>query len=786
MFNRIYNYVGKYRLYFVLLVLILCILSIFRLITLSFSSNIDLMLPKGSEIARDIHFLQNSNLSDKVVISLKLNDSGLSQRKLIDAADELTRSLHSPYITEIVSNISTSNYLDETTELLNYAPQLITVKQLEKLRKRITPDGVKTALQNIYNQLVLSPGSSFYSSFICSDPLGAKMPILNSLKRLGSALGYKVNIVDGHLISNDGKHLLLILTTSVKITDMKNGRLLFSYLNKRLKQLPEYVTASIVCGHLHSISNEDIMKSDIAVIITIASVLFFLLFIFLFRSIRAVLVFVIPFIGIAISAGICSLFINNLALFVLGLGSVLAGIAIDYGIHVYIAVRTGGNSSENIKKVFKPLSIGALTTIGILASFFYSKIEGYHQLAYFSVIGLSICVLCSVFLLPHFLVDRREVRKFNSIIHSGNNYYHILIIICWTVLIIFSIFYSVRLKMDNDITQFDGSKSEIFKSESSFHKIWGSPNQTAILVVEADSLNEALTLNGLIYSKAINEIGKDDISSIAPLYPSKAVRDKNVKSWLKFWSREEEVRLKSLIRKYSPQFGFSPDAFSPFFKNLYKGTVVKEQIPEFMSDLLKRFIISNKNGYKILSFFPDTQNNVSIMKRICKDFKGGFIVSRKSMSNVLSETIYSEILYMSIIALFVIPILSLLLLRNFIKAFIALIPVFSGFLGILGMFSVFDMKFNIPGIISTVVILGLCIDYGIFMVYKCDSNTNTGTVIAVILSALTTLMGAVGLLFASHPILYYVGFTVVVGIFFGVITAILVVPAFYKLIYRKY
>ena len=68
------------------------------------------------------------------------------------------------------------------------------------------------------------------------------------------------------------------------------------------------------------------------------------------------------------------------------------------------------------------------------------------------------------------------------------------------------------------------------------------------------------------------------------------------------------------------------------------------------------------------------------------------------------------------------------------------------------------------------------------MVYSCRSNKQTGTVTAVILSALTTLMGAGGLLFASHPMLYYVGFTVFIGIFWGVIAALFIVPAFYKLL----
>ncbi len=784
-FIKIYNFVGKYRVYVLLLLLTFTVISLLRLSTVSFKSNIDLMLPSGSTIARDIHFLQNSDFSNKVVISLKLNKTGVSQKKLIIAADKLSVEFKLPYISEVVNGLSKINYMAETRKLLNYAPQLITEQELKAAKQKITPQGVKFALKSIYNKLVLNPGSSFFSSFVRSDPLGIKTPLLTSLQKLSAAMGYKINIVDGHFISSDGHNLLLILSTPIKITDMKRGAKLLEYLNSKLEELPKYVSSSIICGHLHSISNEQVMKKDIVVIVSIASLLFFLLFIFMFRSIRAVLVFILPFLGIIISTGICSLFINNLALFVIGMGGVMAGIAIDYGIHVYIAVRVGGNKSSSIQKIYKPVMIGALTTIGILASFFVSRVEGYHQLAYFSVISLFICVICSIFLLPHFF---NKDQKTTLVTRKNNNFFSKpmskFLLLIWCIFIVIAAFYTMKLKFNNDIVQFDGSKPEIFMAEKQFHEIWGQQNQTAILVAQENTLDQALKLNEQLFAGAVNEIGKDSISSIAPLRPSETIRKENARRWGNFWKNGEEAKLKKLIEKYSPEFGFSKTAFDPFFKSLYKGIDVEKQQPDFMQEAINRFIVKKGNNYQVLSFFPDTEHNITAMNKVCSSFPDSFIVSRKSISKLLSQAISSEILFMSLIALVVIPLLTMLFLRNIIMALIALIPVFSGLLGILGSFAVLGMSFNAPGVISSVVILGLCIDYGIFMVYSCRSNEKTGTVTAVILSALTTLMGAGGLLLAKHPMLYYVGFTVSVGILWGVIAALFIVPAFYKIVYK--
>ncbi len=786
-FTKIYNFVGKYRVYILLLLFVFTVISLFRLSTISFKSNIDLMLPSGSKIIRDIHFLQNSDFSDKVVISLKLNKPDVLQNKLIIAADKLSAELNPPYITEVVNGLSKIDYMRETRKLLEYAPQLITKQELEAAKQKISPEGVKSALKNIYNTLVLNPGFSFYSSFARSDPLGIKAPLLVSLQKLSSAQGYKINIVDGHFISNDGQHLLLILSTPVKITDMKEGAKLLFYLNSKLAQLPEYISGSIICGHLHSISNEQVMKKDIVVIVSIATLLFFVLFIFMFRSIRAVLVFILPFLGIIISSGICSLFINNLALFVLGMGGVLAGIAIDYGIHVYVAVRVGGNTSSHIKKIYKPLIIGALTTIGILASFFFSRVEGYHQLAFFSVISLFICILFSIFLLPHFFTrgKKAELPTLQKSNNSPNMAANKFLLLGWCVFILISIFFTMRLKFNNDIVQFDGSKPEVFKAEKQFHKIWGQQNQTAILVAQGNTLNQALKLNEQLYAEAVAKMGIDRVASIAPLWPSELTRKENVKQWMNFWRGGEEIELKKLIKKYSSEFDFSQDAFAPFFKSIYMELHVKDILPDFMNNVIKRFIIQRDNTYQVLSFFPDTEQNVTMMNNVCSSFSDSFIVSRKSISKLLSQAISSEIIYMSLIALVVIPLLTMLFLRNIVMALIAVIPVFSGLLGILGTFAALGMSFNAPSVISSIVILGLCIDYGIFMVYSCRSNEKTGTVTAVILSALTTLMGAGGLLFANHPMLYYVGFTVSIGIFWGVVTAVFIVPVFFRLVYSR-
>jgi predicted exporter len=89
------------------------------------------------------------------------------------------------------------------------------------------------------------------------------------------------------------------------------------------------------------------------------------------------------------------------------------------------------------------------------------------------------------------------------------------------------------------------------------------------------------------------------------------------------------------------------------------------------------------------------------------------------------------------------------------------------------------LTLDAPSLISAMVAVGLCIDYGIFMVYHCHYRLETGTVTAVTLSALTTLIGAGALLFARHPLLFSIGSTMVTGVLAGYLSSMLVLPSLY-------
>jgi preprotein translocase subunit SecF len=277
-------------------------------------------------------------------------------------------------------------------------------------------------------------------------------------------------------------------------------------------------------------------------------------------------------------------------------------------------------------------------------------------------------------------------------------------------------------------------------------------------------------------------MGEAEFSSLSAIWPLQEERAANIARWRDFWRQGREAKLKGLLRDYGAAYSFSDDAFGPFFSSLYADVGPEEELEDLgiFSRLKQRFVQEGKNGYRVLSFFPDEDRFVSRLSEVSERHPETFLVSRNALSRALSRAVSSEIVYLSAIAALLIPILACLLLRDIRLTALALVPVVTGIMAVLGMIPVLGLYLNAPSVISAMVVVGLCIDYGIFMVYASHHQLEMGTRTAVTLSAATTLIGTGVLLFARHPILFSIGVTMATGVLAGYASAMLVVPSLYR------
>ena len=743
-------------------------------------ASMDVLLPRGSETRTTLRALREIDFSAKIAVSLERTDPNMSDADFFAAADAFAASLDSPLIVKTIGGFDEGEIVRDMGLFFGRIPELTDADGLAKIEARLTPEGIRTALRKKYVQL-LKPEGSFMSEMIRLDPLDWRMGMIERLRALSSSFGYDVRLQDGHLLSSDGRHLLLILETRVPFTDAVGSRELIGFLRDRIRELPEGVRADLVCGHLHTLDNERVIKRDVLVCLGLAGGAFLLLFLFVFRDVRANLVFALPFAAVLVAADLAALTFGRLSPMMLGLGSVIAGITVDYAIHVYVAVRRTGDAASAVRSVAKPVCFGALTTAGVFASFFVSAIPGYWQLAAFSLYGVFVATGAALFLLPALLKPNaaplREVRRPGASWTKRRAWFATA---GFALALAAALPVATRVRFDGDVARLDGIAASTANAERRFRTTWGDGETgEAIAIVEGATREDALERNDRLYEtlRADGRMGR--YASLSSVWKSQAVRRENAARWMAFWGPERIAALRRTVAECGAPFGFSANAFDPFFASLGRSVEVGPEPTNnvLLARLEDRFVRTGPSRTLVASFFPDRDECVEAAEAARRKVPGITLVSRKALSSTLARDYTREFVRIALTAIVLTLAAAFVLLRDFKKGVIVLLPALAGALGVPTLAVLAGKSLNVMNLISGIIVIGLCIDYGIFRVHAWVRGGDDGIPMAISLSAGTTIAGAAALLFARHPALYSVGLTLTGGIFSGYLVAMFVVPA---------
>ena len=781
----------------IILFVILIMASCMTIIHLSpkINTDITMLLPNDKWISDHLDFLRNSQLGSVIAISIFVPNEENANKLIKKAAILQNKFLKFKEVKDIIAVIDIHKSIDAASKLFTMQSELLTDQNLQTIATKLNNKKVQQALASHYKSL-LQPGGLFRQKMISRDPLNMYKLIITKLKNLSSNSGFLFQLKDSTLWSQDGHHMLILLNTNLKVTDPDNAAIFFTKIQKVLKQninLKIYKPL-IISAHKHAIANKRIIKRDIRTTMIVATIGFFLLFIIFFKDWRSIYIFLIPVIAMLCSVALTMLLFKSPSAIILGLGTTVIGIALDYGIHVYIASRHSlKDRNKSLQVIRRPLFFSALTTLGVFWAFFFSNTPGYKQLAFASTCGIAFSLIFSIYILPvlipetkkeHILRLTGQIQKPFKIKFSKA----IIFLVLWIVLIILSIISINFVKYEQDLKKMDGINTQLKQDESNFHKIWGENTLAAVSIVKND-LSKALLLSDQIYSKA-KQAKVTSLQSISDIWPALKTRKRNAEHWNQFWKSGKENQLRKLLKSNGKKFGFSDEAFTPFFKKLYIHDFPNDQL--LLSDSFKnistRFVNFKDNKYRVTLFFADTPANLKKIKIITSNFKNAEIISPSTFGQYISNEIINNATTTAIISLFLVTLLASLCLKNFFKVLIAFIPVVSGIFAIFPVFLLFNTPINAVSCVAVIIITGLAIDYGIFAVSACDSNSVSflkDAFAALTLSVISTFIGASALLFANHPALFSIGLVVSSGVLFAYLSAVYITPVAYRLLLTK-
>jgi uncharacterized protein len=139
-------------------------------------------------------------------------------------------------------------------------------------------------------------------------------------------------------------------------------------------------------------------------------------------------------------------------------------------------------------------------------------------------------------------------------------------------------------------------------------------------------------------------------------------------------------------------------------------------------------------------------------------------------------------------AILVVSGLTALVLRRVRQTLLALLPLALGLLWTMGLMYVFDLKFNLGNVFGLPLILGAAAEYGLNIVMRYIEGREHGgplvarsTIMGVLVSGLTTIVGFGSLMLAHHRGIHGLGLLLTLGTAASLIAALIVLPVLLRL-----
>ncbi len=594
--------------------------------------------------------------------------------------------------------------------------------------------------------------------------------------------------------SGDGKKLVIMLikpnfvSSKLSETRILVDKVYKIFKNSGIKKIDPQAHISMTGRYKKSIDDNDVIKKDIVFTSTLAIFLILLFIIIFFRRISAILYIMIPLgMGLIWTYGLTSIVVGHINIITGFLVAIIGGLGIDYGVHLlsrYRELRIKKNIENSLVDLFRftgfSVFLAALTTIVAFATLILARFKGFSEFGIISTIGISFCIVSYYTIFPAMIIMAEKYIRFLSPGKNKTDKIKIPVFIKKVVgtvpfkififtYIIFSIFVFNKIHFEYDFSKLQGKNLESYALDRRINKIFGISLTPAVIIPR--SIDEEKRISD--YIKNIIEKHPEDTTfdlclTMGDFIPSnqkeklkvlKAIKKDLSDDTLNSLDKKQKKELDDLREKCSVDM-VTRKNLPPSIKNTYQGIRVRKDNVGVV------LVFPKVNLAKSKAIFKYSKE----IKTIQHKFNGVPITGETEiLADILNLIIYDG----KIIITLAIVLMILILFFAFRDIFDTLI-IFSVLLfSIIGMFGIMwisGMSFNFLNVVVFPILLGVGIDSGIHIYrrYIEDGRKDILNAVrsagpAVLVSAVTTMMGFSALIIANHQGLKTIGLLAVIG-----------------------
>lgn len=779
-----------------------------------FDSDVLNMLPKKDPLVADFRkVLEEFGAADTLLVVVRIPQPE-SLEMAFALADALEKELQkSPYLSRVEARLQDPLRLADA--VLAHALLFLDEDGKAELSARLSPQGLAQRAKEI-RQALDTPQAMVTKELLTRDLLGV-LPLL--LRHLGSSpQSLSVDTASGYYLASDHSLLVILAYPTAPAQDIAFDEKLFADLEKRVAavrsqlaqewEVEEGQVPVVEFGGGHRIALEDasLIRND-AIFNSLTSFLGVSLLLFLaFRRWQAVFVISAPLLaGLALTFAFAGLARPVLSSAAAGFSALLIGLGIDFSIVLYSRYCEARAQGLGLPAAWDacameagpPIFLGALTTWATFYAFLVTRFVGLKELGLTTGTGILFLAFCALFLVPALTSLRSSqtvsppvpwlpAEKLLAWVQSHRPW----ILGGWVVVVLLSALGALRLKFDDDVRHMRSPSNRGVTVQEEVAAAFGQGFNAMVVRLEAkDELSLLRETQDFVQKlKALEKQGViarvDSVATWVPPLPAQ----RETLAWLAHQGWDAERVVQDLRRALDAE-GLVAEAFAPGLELTRK--MLSPQAPVSyemwqgtpLESLIQRQLF---HGDGFVSTAITVYAPAGLWRReappelaeLVKATPEASLVGVNVLAQHLRQVVRQDALWATALGLLAVLVLLFAQLQRWGDMWLCLLPVAAGLLAAFGLAAIVGLSLNPLNVFVTTMVLGIGSDYGIHLVHRLreDPAGATGTTRAVILAALTTIVGFGSLITSHYPGLRSVGWMTVLGVSLTCLAAIVLLP----------
>jgi len=645
-----------------------------------------------------------------------------------------------------------------------------------ELPERLSHEGLVEAARRLRGELALPQGPLIERS-AAADPL---LAFPDQLRRLEAARG-SVRVVRGGYVAGDPPRAILFLTTMHSAFDSAHQAPLLDFITSSFDALNARHGGALRLEqsgvHRFAVASERAAKRDATWISSLSMLALVASFLWIYRSLRALLLMLLPLVvGLVTATAATLALFGGLHALTVAFGSTLIGVCIDYPIHFvsHYALRRKGESSHAVLRGITPaLGLAALTTVAGFLAIASSDLPGVSEIGIFAAVGVLAALVATAVLLPelvpHGFGSTRTLERLAATLtrigatsprrrRAARAFIVANVVVCAVGL--------PQLRWDDDVFALNMPlETEWVRESQALSDAVSEVDAGRMVIAVGDDDEAALRANDAVderLSIARDAGALDGFRSPHALLWSRDLQERN---WAALAARPNlaEDMLAALASE-----GFRREAFAPFAEALHgappQPLLMAEILASPLGEAIAPYRVEVDGRIALLTLLRGVRDPDAVIAGLA-----GLPGVRYFDNESFVRTIYARHRMRSLwlVGLGAVAMMALLLLRyrRIDRALAAGGPAILGALATAALIAASGTALNVIHLLGLLLILSLAADYGIFLVESDgDEQADASALLSVSLAALTTLFSFGLLSLSSFPALRALGVATGIGV----------------------